>query len=78
MSKLYLRPGVTPAQFYTTIGVGLGGTAAGALALTAYTWAPVVIGLIGLLVPFFQVRFGQSSPPPAAPPQDKPEDHPQA
>lgn len=68
--KLNLRPGVSPAQFWTTVGVGLGGTTATALALTAYSWAPFVIALIGVLVPFFQLQF-RAPQPPAEIAQDK-------
>ena len=69
--KLNLKPGISPAMLWTTVGVGIGGTAAGALSLTAYAWAPMVISLIGVLIMFFQGRLNQV-PPPAAPAPETP------
>lgn len=62
--KLNLRPGVSPAVFYTTIGVGVAGTTASALALTAYTWAPAVVGLITVILAWWQANGPKAPPPP--------------
>ncbi len=68
-----LRPGISPTFFWTTIGVGLGGTAASALSLTAYAWAPTLGALLVLIVGFFQARLSTpASPPPPAPPAGTP------
>lgn len=65
--KLQLRPGVSPAMFWTAIGVGLAGTGATALSLTAYAWAPMLGAFIALIIGFVQA---QTPPPP--PPAPKP------
>lgn len=61
--KLELKPGVSPAFFWTTISVGVASTAASALALTSYAWAGMAGALIALIVGFVR---GQVKPPPGA------------
>ena len=61
--KLELKPGVSPAYFWTSIAIGLGGTAATALSLTAYAWAATAAALIALIVGFVR---GNVKPPPGA------------
>lgn len=46
--KIPLKPGVTPAHFWTFISLGIGGVITGALQLTAYAWAPTVVAILGL------------------------------
>lgn len=45
-----LKPGVSPAFFWTSVAVGIGGTAATALSLTTYAWAATAIGILGLVI----------------------------
>jgi len=61
--KLELKPGVSPAYFWTSIAIGLGGTAATALSLTAYAWAATAAALIALVIGFVR---GNVKPPPGA------------
>jgi hypothetical protein len=62
--KINLRPGVSPAMFWTAIGVGVAGTAATAMQLTAYAWAPTLGAFIALVVGFVQARANNPPPPP--------------
>jgi hypothetical protein len=62
--KLHLRPGVSPLMFWSAIGVGVAGTAASALSLTAYAWAPTLGAFIALVVGFVQARSKAPPPPP--------------
>lgn len=62
--KLELKPGVSPAYFWATIGLGAASTAASALALTSYAWAGMAGALIALIVGF--VRNNVKPPPGAA------------
>ncbi len=62
--KLELKPGVTPAYFWTSVGIGIGGTAATALSLTAYSWAVPLAGFLALLIGW--LRTGGPKPPPGA------------
>lgn len=62
--KIPLKPGVTSAMLWTTIGVGLGTTVSGALALTTYTWAPAIISLLAVLILWARSTFGSPPPPP--------------
>jgi hypothetical protein len=61
--KLELKPGVSPAYFWTSIAIGLGGTAATALSLTAYAWAATAAALIALIIGFVR---GNVKPPPGS------------
>lgn len=58
--KLQLKPGVSPAFFWTTIGIGAASTAATALSLTAYAWAGMAAALIGVIVGFVQANGPKS------------------
>ena len=46
--KIPLKPGVTPAHFWTAIAVGIGSTAATALGMTAYAWAGSAAAILTL------------------------------
>lgn len=61
--KLQLKPGVSPAYFWTTIGIGLGGTAASALSLTAYAWSVPLSAVILMVVGYLR-NNGPKPPPP--------------
>lgn len=63
--KLELKPGVSPAYFWTTIGIGAASTAAGAFALTTYAWAGMAGTLIALIIGF--VRGNGPKPPEGLP-----------
>ncbi|MBB5037100.1 hypothetical protein [Prosthecobacter dejongeii] len=54
--KLNLKPGVTPAFFWTSIGVGAASTAATALSLTAYGWAGMAGSLIVLILGYIKAN----------------------
>ena len=62
--KLDLKPGVSPAFFWTTIGLGAASTIASGLALTSYAWAGMAGAMIALIIGF--VRGNGPKPPPAA------------
>ncbi len=64
--KIKLRPGVSPLMFWSAIGVGVAGTTASALSLTAYAWAPTLGAFIALIVGFVQARSNTPPPPPPA------------
>ncbi len=49
---IQLKPGVSPAAFWATIGIGALSTAASALALTSYAWAGMAGTLIALIIGF--------------------------
>lgn len=66
--KLNLRPGISPAMFWSTVGLGAAGTAASALTMTAYTWAPAVAGLLTVIITWWQASGPKAPPPPPAPP----------
>lgn len=57
--KLELKPGVSPAFFWTTIGIGAASTAATALSLTAYAWAGTAAAFIALVVGFMKAKGPQ-------------------
>lgn len=60
--KLNLKPGVSPAYFWATLALGLGGTAASALSLTAYAWAAPLSAV--LLLALGHLRDNGPKPPP--------------
>lgn len=59
--KIELKPGVSPAAFWTAIAIGLAGTATTALSLTSYAWAGGAILIIGTITAL--VKKGGSTPP---------------
>ncbi|MCW0220113.1 MAG: hypothetical protein OJI67_17440 [Prosthecobacter sp.] len=63
--KLQLKPGVSPAFFWTTISVGAASTVASGLALTSYAWAGMAGALIALIVGFVNANGPKAPPPPA-------------
>lgn len=64
--KIQLKSGVSPAYFWTTIGIGLGSTAAGALALTSYAWATAAGAFIALIIGFVKSNGPTPPTPPAS------------
>lgn len=64
--SLPLKPGVTPAFLWTTIGIGAASTAASALALTTYAWVGMATALITLVIGF--VSANGPKPPPGSVP----------
>ncbi len=60
--KIELKPGVSPAFFWTTIGVGAASTAAAGLSLTAYAWAGMAASILGIVITFLQSRKGPPTP----------------
>lgn len=59
---MQLKPGVSPAYFWSVIGIGAASTAATALSLTTYAWAGMAGALIALIVGFWQAN-GPKGPP---------------
>lgn len=54
--KINLKPGISPAFFWTTMGVSAGGVVVTGLSMTAYTWVPLVIGALTLIISFVKAN----------------------